>query len=85
METIVILCTLLPKISSATFFHNPDTGEYTMSNDINTMLMEQFYNEAQTYGLSDNRSQLYANWRMVRDGHGSISKFLKENIENAGT
>jgi len=56
-----------------------------VSNDINTMLMEQFYNEAQTYGLSDNRSQLYANWRMVRDGHGSISKFLKENIENAGT
>jgi len=56
-----------------------------MNDDINTELMEGFYTEAQTYGLSDNRSQLYANWRMVRDGHGSISKFLKEDVNNVGT
>lgn len=53
-----------------------------MNEDINTELMEGFYTEAQTYGLSDSRSQLYANWRMVRDGHGSISKFLKSESPN---
>jgi cell division protein FtsB len=53
-----------------------------MSNNKNTILYEEFFNEGREGGLNDFRAEHYVRWRLNRDGKGTVKEYMNSNPFN---